>query len=251
MNADFDGEMTRRMDEASLLPADHPRRQQVRDEVAAAGDSVQQQWLELQRENEELASHLQEVTPPSGLTDRLLRIPEASPRRPMRVRVMLAAAAAIIIISAAAVIAIVQPASQQSDRAVSQLASLVAQDHMAQPKLTVVESDWNDAVASLQSSSPFRIQLPSKPDGAALVGARICSFDDGPLVYSRWTDVRGNALSVYQLRLSDFGIPAHLPPKTIIPHSGTASADPCRVRLWSDDDFAYAVVTNRPHGSGS
>ena len=243
MKGDFDGELRRRMEDACLLPTDHPLQREVRDEITAAGDWTQQDWLELQRENEELRLALHDVTSPTGLEQRLIDIPSTSTRHPRLFRVPLGVSAAILMIIAVLAVVMIWPRGSSTDGSIAHVASLVAKDHSSRPELTVLSDEPQQAVDRLQPSAPFEIRLNAIPDAATLIGGRICNFDEGPLILTRW-QTSDHEFSMYQLRLADFGIPPNLPQREIISPAGHENKRHCRVRLWSDDQFAYAIVSD-------
>jgi len=243
MKADFNGDLRRRMEEAVLLPVDHPARQELHELASAHGERSQREWCAVQNENEQLLDELQRISAPPGLKDRLLLIPAATPRRSrVWMKSMLAAAAVLAVITTVVVSIVLRPGTDSFDQSIAHVASLVAADHTARPHLTVLASNPREAIENLQPNAPFRVDLTTTPGAATLVGGRICSFDEGPLVYTRWKGPRGD-ISMYQLRLADFALPANLPPRA----AGQNQADDpgeCRVRMWSDDHFAYAIVVD-------
>ena len=243
MKIDFDGELRRRMEDACLLPSDHPIQREVRDEIADAGDREQQEWLELQRVNEELRLELHDVTPPNGLERRLMGIPLSSALHPRLLRVPRGAISAVLVISAVLAVMMIWPRGSSTDGSIARLASLVAQDHSARPELTVLADELQRAVERLQPIAPFEIRLKVVPVAATLIGGRICHFVEGPLILTRW-QASDHELSMYQLRLADFGIPPNLPQREINSSADHEKKIHCLVRLWSDEQFAYAIVTD-------
>lgn len=243
MKGDFDGELMRRMEEVSLLSSDHPKRQEVREAVASAGGWAEKEWLRLQAEPERLRGLLLDVTAPAGLEQRLLDIPSNMNRRLRRLRWPFGAAAALLMVAAVVAVMSVRPFGDSADRALVRIASLVAADHMKRPELTVAAADEQRLVAALQARAPFKVRVPTAVANGSPVGGRICRFDEGPLVLTRWR--RGDhEISMYQIRLADFGLPPNLPRQEIDPPDQGSVAGLCRVRLWSDDQFAYATVAD-------
>lgn len=243
MKGDFDGELMRRMEEASLLPSDHPKRREVREEVASVGGWAEKEWLRLQAEPERLRGLLLDVTAPAGLEQRLLDIPSNMARRLQRLRWPFGAAAALLVIAAVVVVMSVQPVGDSTDQSLVRIATLVAADHMERPELTIAGDDRQRLVSALQARAPFEVRLPSPTANGSLLGGRICRFDEGPLVLTRWR--RGDHdISMYQIRLTDFGLPPNLSRHEIEPPDQGSAAGLCRVQLWSDDRFVYATVTD-------
>ena len=245
MKGDFDGELRRRMHDATMLPPDHPIQQQVRRDVTDAGDWAQEEWLELQRESEEVRLALRAVTLPAGLEQRLLDIPNTSVQRHRRRRFPFAAVAAVLIIVAVWATVVSWPHAQSTERFITRVASLVAIDHSSRPELTVLVDDTRGIMEQMQPIAPFEIRLTAAPIAATLIGGRICRFDEGPLMLTRWR-AGGRELSLYQLRLADFGLAPNLPRREIDAPTGERDTRHCRVRLWSDDHFAYAIVSDGP-----
>lgn len=245
------------MEEASLLSAAPPNavddaaRGQLLDDIAAAGDWALQEWAELHRENERLRVMLRDVSPPEGLESRLFAIPTTSRMRRHALRRPLGLAAAILLLLTVGAVVMkwqgAPPGGTRTDSTIAHVVALVAHDHELRPTLVVETSDPLEAARALETKAPFDVRLVGAPIGAELLGARVCSFPEGPLVYSRWRDVVGqdDELSLYQIRLSDFDLPPDLPPQEI--RSGE-SGGRCRIRLWSDGQFAYAIVRDGlPH----
>jgi len=254
MQADFNGDLRRRIEEAALLPSDHPMRRDACDHVSEHGDGARQVWRDVQQENESLLVELHEVPAPSGLQERLLIIPQNVRRRSRAWKRSIFAAAAVLVLAMTVVPGLLMhPGAEAIDASVVHVASLVADDHSARSQLTVVTSDPRQLFQELQPKAPFPIDLTTTPAAATLVGARICSFGEGPLIYTRWSTTKGD-LSMYQLRLSDFGVPPNLPPQEVRQDQpgDRGARRRCRVRLWSDDLFAYAIVVDdEPADSGS
>ncbi|MCI0363322.1 MAG: hypothetical protein L0219_05535 [Phycisphaerales bacterium] len=250
MKGDFTGDLRRRMEEECLLPTDavdDPATRQLLDEIAAAGDWAAREWAELHRENERLRVMLRDVLPPEGLESRLFAIPTTSRMRRHALRRPLGLAAAILLLlTVGAVVMKWQGARTRTDSTIAHVVALVAHDHELRPTLVVETSDPVEAARALETKAPFDVRLVGAPIGAELVGARVCSFPEGPLVYSRWRDVGGqdDELSLYQIRISDFDLPPDLPPQEF--RSSEADGG-CRIRLWSDNRFAYAVVHDASH----
>lgn len=231
------------MRDATMLPPDHPIQEQVRRDITEAGDWAREEWLELQRESEDVRLTLLTVTQPTGLEQRLLDIPMTSAQR--RRRVPFVAVAAVLLIVAVSAVVMNWPLVQSSEQSITRVASLLAIDHSSRPELTVLADEEQGVVEKMQPIAPFEIRLTAAPAAATLIGGRICRFDEGRLILTRWiTD--GHELSLYQFRLADFGLAPHLPKREIDALSGDENKGHCRVRLWSDDQFAYAIVSDAP-----
>ena len=245
MKGDFDGELRRRMHDATMLPPSHPIQQEVRRDIAAAGDWAQEEWLELQRESEEGRLALHAVTLPAGFEQRLLDIPNTSVQRHRRRRFPFPAVAAVLMIAAVSAVVVTWLHLQSAERSITRVVSLVAIDHSSRPELMVLADETRHIVERMQPSAPVEIRLTAAPIAATLIGGRICSFDEGPLILTRWHTAE-HEISLYQLRLADFGLAPNLPQREIDAPAGDEDTRHCRVRLWSDDHFAYAIVTDAP-----
>lgn len=245
MKGDFDGELRRRMHDATMLPPSHPIQQEVRRDIAAAGDWAQEEWLELQREGEEVRLALHAVTLPTGLEQRLLDIPMTSAQRHRRHRFPFAAVAAVLMIIAVSALVVSWPHESSTNRSITRVASLMAIDHASRPELTVFADETWGIVEQMQPIAPFEIRLAAAPIGATLIGGRICRFAAGPLVLTRWHTAE-HELSLYQFRLADFGLARNIPQQEIDAPISKGDKGHCRVRLWSDDQFAYAIVSDAP-----
>jgi len=241
MKADFDGQLTRRMEDAAMLPPEHPMRSEVERDVREAGPWAQRQWEALLRENDALRHRLAEPTLPAGLEDRLLRIPETAPKRWRTVPAPALAAAVIALLAIVSLLVVNRSHDARHTDTIAGLAALIAADHSSHPELTVRTDDPEHIIDQLKDNAPFEIHPAVAPASATLLGARICRFEQGPLVYMRFIDA-GEEISMYQLRLSDFNIPANLAARNIMSASTTDRPAKCRVRLWSDQRFAYAIV---------
>ena len=245
MKGDFDGELRRRMHDATMLPPDRPIQQRVRRDIADAGNWAHEEWLELQQESAEVRLALHAVALPTGLEQRLLDIPMTSAQRHRRRRVPFAAVAAVLMIVAVSALVVSWSHESSTNRSITRVASLMAIDHASRPELTILADETWGIVEQMQPIAPFEIRLAAAPIGATLIGGRICRFDAGPLILTRWHTAE-RELSLYQLRLADFGLAPNIPRREIDTFAGDEDKGHCRVRLWSDDHFAYAIVSDAP-----
>lgn len=246
MKGDFTGELRRRMDEVCLLGPEHPDHQEVLTEVAKAGDWAKQEWLNLHQENEHLRIALCEVALPGGLDPRLMEIPATLKQcaNPFRLRQSLVAAIAAMLMIAGLIAVILNwPDAAPVEDSMRHVASLVADDHSSHPELTFKASDPSRITAMLEPNAPFPVRLGIPLKGANLVGGRICKFKEGPLVLTRW-QTGGQEISMYQLRCADFGLPPNQPQRELNPTFADERPVSCRVTLWTDDQFAYAMVAD-------
>lgn len=246
MKGDFTGDLRRRMEEACLLPAiksdplGDPTHRRLLDDIASAGDWATAEWAELHRENERLRVMLRDVPTPEGLESRLLDIPATARMASRSFRGWLGLAAAVFLLVGLGAVVMQWRSVSITNNSIAHVAALVAHDHESHPELVVETSDPVEAIRSLQPQAPFDIRLAGAPAGAELVGARICTFAEGPLVYSRWRGQDGE-FSLYQIRLADFDLPQDLPERVVQSGSGQ-DAGRCHIRVWTDNQFAYAIV---------
>jgi len=232
------------MEHAVLLPENDPRR------VAASADAQRTEvrarlWDAVLAEHRDLEDRLRDVPLPDGLVDRLRRIPSESsrPRRERRwLRVMSLAAVLAFTIGVGWYFS--AGIGDGPDQPIETLAMLAALDHSSDPTLTVRTDDLSVLSSTLAKSAPFEIAIRPPVSGAMLDGGRLCSFGDRPIVYTRWRTASGG-LALYQMEHRTFGIRPGLPPVDInAPKDGSPNSR-CRVRVWSDNRFAYVVVDDR------
>jgi len=248
----------RRMEEASLLGADDPKRQALIMEIQQAGEVAEKSWLDALQENEQLRLALRHVQPSDGLQSRLLQIADQSVPLRRHLKNNWIGAAAIVVLLLTAVLIVIAQSMRNPVLAeqIHALAMLAVHDHDKRPEL-VVESDEPAAVVShLGSLVSFPVRIPNLNDshggngGAGgdyrLLGGRVCKFDSRPLIYTRW-QCRGSDCSLYQVRLSDFDLPREfLPQEVQVPATPT---DPIahRVLVWPDGQCVYALVEEIKH----
>jgi len=235
----------RALDEAALLPEDDPRRSEF---VESLQD--RDAWCAILAENEDLRLRLRSVDIPQGLTDRVRSVrttPMSASRRRFALVQRMLVAAAILLAAFLGVVAL-QSASR-GNGAIHELATLAAMDHAARPELTVETAHMNTLRARLHSSAPFELNIDAPEPGAVLTGGRVCSFGDRPLVYTRWSDADED-IAVYQVDRRAFGLSAGLSATEVdIPEEGSPVSR-CRVRIWSDAEFAYVVVHDQRRRDG-
>ena len=230
-------ERRRLLEETALLPENDSRRHEFMALLRDGPESQREEWCDVVAENEDLCLRLLAVEAPSGLSGRLQMI-RARRNRHLRSWIFPLAAAVILIASLLGFL-IVQ--ADREDRAAHELAVLSVMDHATRPVLTARTDDPDALSASLGESIPFELRIPHPGDGAVLAGGRVCSFGERPLVYTCWK--KGDKdVAVYQLRRKAFGLRAGLTARDVdIPEHGSPESR-SRVRIWTDDEFAYVVV---------
>lgn len=213
-------------------------------ELDGMSESQRDEWRAMRDENEDLRHRLREVEIPSGLLDRVRGVREGSQgTRRRRITPLTGALAgvAVILVTATMLFFVQSAGSAATDARVYDLAVLAAMDHSARPELSVRAGDLDALQAGLSGDAPFMLNVSSPEPGAVLVGGRVCSFGDRPLMYTCWRDGE-NDVAVYQVRRSEFDLPGGIPAtEMFIPQHGSPVSR-CRVTVWSDGEFAYVVV---------
>jgi len=240
----------RAMEEAALVPEnDRSRRElEARLDIESEGDD-RETWLTILAQNESLRKSLDNVELPAGLLTRVraVRGPSRPSRRfPVSARTAALGAAASLLLAAIG-IQVVRP-EVRAPEATHELATIAAMDHAARPKMTVTTDDPDVLVMALRDSVPFQIHIPNPAPGATLLGGRRCSFGDQPIVYTRWRTESGD-IALYQMEHEAFELKPHLAPVSVEMSDDASPGSHCRVRVWSDERFAYVIVTD-DHGSG-
>ncbi|MCI0434597.1 MAG: hypothetical protein L0271_13300 [Gemmatimonadetes bacterium] len=241
----------RALEEAALLPEADPRRREVVRTLDAVTDKQREEWCVSLAENEDLRLRLRGVEVPSGLLARVRSVRDgivpARRRRATPLAGFLVAAAVLLV--AVSVFVVRSRGKGSADLLIHELATLAAMDHAARPELTIKTDDPDTLEAALRGDAPFGLNIASPEPGAVLVGGRVCSFGDRPLVYTCWVDA-GDDVALYQVRRSEFGLGARWAPRDVdIPARGSPPSR-CRVRVWTDAEFAYVVVHDRRQRSG-
>lgn len=233
------------MEDAVLLPDDDPLRREILQRLDDADQEIQLAWADRLRESERLRLALRHVEPPGGLEQRLMRIP-ATVRRPWwglrptgwRSAAVLAGA----VITIATIVALLRTSTHGTIAdAASRLAALAIDDHAGRPVLTVVAAGPREVESRLMTSAPFTVRIPALDEPYTLLGGRVCSFGTRPIIYTRWRkDYHDHSL--YQVRLTDFGLPDDLLPTTVTTPPTPGHPIGHRVVIWAEEAFAYALV---------
>lgn len=245
----------RSLEEAALLPEGDPRRRVTIDGLGTDGaprEHLTRAWLDILTENEALALRLRNVEVPTGVLERICaapRAPRAASRAlprgwPSGVVGGMAVAAIVLVV----VVWMVVPWGQRGTlRPSAELATLAAMDHAARPEMTILTDDLDALALALGDRVPYELGITSPGPGAVLVGGRVCTFGDRPLVYTCW-HMDGRRVAVYQVRRGEFGLAAHQPPSTMdVPARGSRESQ-CRASVWTDAEFGYVLVHDRAAG---
>ncbi|MBI3891649.1 MAG: hypothetical protein HY303_08995, partial [Candidatus Wallbacteria bacterium] len=257
MNGRDDRELLRQaMAEASLLPADDPVRRQLEQDVAGSGEWAQREWLDLIREDEALRITLRQVEVPPGLMTRLLLIPAQVPeiqqtqasrwlrwlhdlRAGWSKRSLAAAFLAVAVVAAVFWRVDYLP---HEERRVETLALLAMQDHLNENNLAVRSSEPRKVENELANRLGFPVQLPELGSRFTLVGGRPCHLGGHLVAFTLWRVPGGGISSLFQFRLSDFGL-ASLKRKLVVRSSEpAANGDACEVTVWPVGEHGYALV---------
>jgi len=243
-------ELSRRLEEAALLAENDPRRQEIVAALDASVPAEREQWCAILAENEKLRWRLRAVELPTGLMERLRNIREtARPAKRRRILPMVASAAATLAVAVSLWwVTSGWLAARLSDRAVHELAVLAALDHAARPTLSV-RSDELEALSTGLHDAPFALKIVAPEPGAALVGGRVCTFDDRPILYTCWRH-GDEDIAVYQVRRREFRLVANLPPSEVETPERGSPVSRCRVRVWTDADYAYVIVHDQRRPGG-
>lgn len=237
-------EARRSLEEGAFRAADDLRRRELVHELEGMSGSQQDEWRAMRDENEDLRLRLRDIEIPSGLLDRVRGVREGSQgTRRRRITPLTGALAgvAVILVTATVLFFVQSAVSAATDARVYDLAVLAAMDHGARPELSVKAGDLDALQAGLSGDAPFMLNVSSPQPGAVLVGGRVCSFGDRPLMYTCWRDGEED-IAVYQVRRGEFDLPGGILATEIdIPENGSPVSR-CRVRVWSDGEFAYVVV---------
>jgi len=242
-----DEDARRDLEEAALLPAGDARRRELVDGLYGAAGEQRDAWCGILAENEDLRVRLRGVDVPPGLLGRVRRVREGAAGRPLVFPVTRAVVVAAALFGVVFGVLLVRSGGPSSSAGpIYQLATLAAMDHAARPEMTIKTDDLQALAEAMDDDLPFDLSIERPEPGAVLIGGRRCAFGDRPLAYTRWR-IDGGEVAVYQVRRSEFGLAARQPSREMdVPERGSPPSR-CRVRVWSDAEFAYILV--RDHRS--
>ena len=241
MNLQEREKLCRDMADAVLLPEDHPTRKQVMRRVQQAGDWAEEHWVELVAINERMRLELPQVTPPAGLTERLLTITTTTQTRrhsSAKRRAFAGAFASMLVIG---LLVWQWPAGSGDGVAAAQtVAQLAAADHLRKPVMTVRSSNPDEVATVLDATTALAVRMPDLGEAYRLEGGRICKFDQRQVVYTCWRR-DGQTHSLYQFEPEAFGLTRGFSRmQTMIRPSLDSPAQ--RVEIWSEGPNGYALV---------
>jgi len=239
----------RALEEAALLPEDDSRRREVVDALEDTG-ADRQAWCDILAENEDLRLRLRSVEAPAGLLERVRSIrgpiePASHRRRALLGSIVVAATILLVVTVGLLVLRSDVPA----DSATYELATLAAMDHAARPEMTIKTDDLATLAEALDDQLPFDFSITRPEPGAVLIGGRLCTFGDRPLVYTCWR-IDGKEVAMYQVRRSEFGLVAGESRREMdIPAEGSRESR-CWTCVWTDAQFAYVLVRDQKSSAG-
>ena len=239
MNAEEVELLRRRMGEVAALSPDDPQRQAVVRQISQVDDVLEREWLELIRADERMRLDLARITPPPGLQERLLAIPnQAAVRgrwmfRPSR---WISALAAVLLL-AAGLWGWTSVKKHQEARAVKLVATITMASHETEPEVAMVSSDWEKVRLTFQPSVYYPLDLPTMDPSWKLVGATVMQLGGKTMLYTRWERAKERC-SLYQFCGKEFGVNAPVPRQELKP---VANAN-VKVIVWTENHCDYALV---------
>ncbi|HEY4329602.1 MAG TPA: hypothetical protein VGN88_07690 [Phycisphaerae bacterium] len=198
--------------ELASLPADDPARQALEaklqsGQVEGASKGVWESELAL---TDRLREALEDVAVPENLQRRLLAVPEAKLRAPVRSRRWLSYAAAILLIVGGLVAIYLErtPAAPMPLSAeIASAISVQAVKHSDAP-LEIASANPDTVAAAL---APRKLDFPVlmlKPmAGATLVGGGTCDFGSAKAAYTKWQN-NGLNYTLFEFNGKNFSAPA-------------------------------------------
>ncbi|MDZ4783275.1 MAG: hypothetical protein SGJ19_23760 [Planctomycetia bacterium] len=254
MNSEEIEEFRRRMEEVAVLPHGAPERQAVLRHVSQADSTIEQEWLKLVREDEQLRLDLARAALPSDLEYRLLAIPGQTrmPGRWLLPRSLWLSAAAAVLVLAFSLWGIVAARSHRQARTLDGIAILTMASHESQPQLAVTSADWEVVKTAVQNSVSFPVDRPKLDPTFKLIGGRVIKLAGTSMIYTRW-ESRGKTYSLYQFCGKDFSLRAPVS-RQLIDRQLTPTTR-CNVLVWTEAHCDYALLvdgeTAPQHGPNS
>ncbi len=241
MNAEEIEQLRRRMGEVAALPHEDAKRLAVVRQISQVEGPLEQEWLELLREDERMRLELARVTPPPDLEQRLLAIPQQIKPRTrwlLRTSRWVSALAAVLVIGLA-LWGVTAMKNHRLSRTLGDIATLAMASHETQPDLAVASSDWQVVRTALDGSLYFPIDRPKLDPSFKLLGGKVVKLAGASMVYTRWESA-GRTYSLYQFCGKDFGINAPVARQEISPRPSPKAR--CNVIVWTEDHCDYALV---------
>ncbi|MEX2219732.1 MAG: hypothetical protein WD749_13345 [Phycisphaerales bacterium] len=239
----------RALEETALLPEDDPRRRELADRLEGATSERRDAWCAILAENEDLRLRLRGVEVPPGLPERVRRGCDGATARRRAFPLRRAAVAAAVLLVAVLAVLVVRSGRGPTASATYQLATLAAMDHAARPEMTVKTDDLDTLAEALGDGLPFDFNITRPEPAAILLGGRLCSFGDRPLVYTCWR-IGAKEVALYQVRRTEFGLAARQSRREMdIPAHGSRESR-CWTCVWTDAEFAYVMVRDQKSLAG-
>lgn len=123
--------------------------------------------------------------------------------------------------------------------------TLATNDHLNDRHLKVETADHKEFCQKIQPELPFEVITPELGQEIRLVGGRPCKIGTHPIVYSLWRS-SNNDYSLFQFRLSDYGLPESDSPRMVKPKNSVMEKSPCEVLYWTKNGFGFVLVAD--HG---
>jgi len=251
----IDPDLRRRMEEASVLPPDHPCRLAVCEAVCEAGEDAERLWMQLLCEDEQMRLALRRVETPAGLHERCRAICDAAADRPgvigrlfrsTPVRGGLGMAAGMLLALAVWVtFQSMNPAGDaeaQAHAATQHLMQLTARTHHRAPDLQIRSGDRTAVEQALHDSPlPYPVSLPNLGAAYELIGGSAMMLDGKPVIYTRWRR-GGEEYSLYQYCPIQFQMDRTMPFHHFKDAKVAGEERSLRVMTWSASHCAYAMV---------
>lgn len=234
-------ELRRRMAEVSLLPHEHPERQALVREISGVDGPLEQEWLDLLREDERMRLELARVNPPPWLEERLLAIPgQHHPRAKTWLFRWMGAMAAVLVVGLGVWWAVAAARTHEQSAALEDFALLAIAADDGRPALSVTTSDWQALHVALEGEVPYPLQRPAKlSPGLRLIGGKAMTLAGHKVVYTR-CQADGKTYSLYQFCAPDFGLRRPLERRAVAPR--VSQSGQSRVIVWSEGHCDYALV---------
>ncbi|MBI4243162.1 MAG: hypothetical protein HY606_03640 [Planctomycetes bacterium] len=232
------------MKEVITLPSDDPLRLEVESQISQAGEWAEKEWLDLLIIDEKMKLALQKVEVPADIREKLLLIPEESPRRfTLHLRPGFLAGMSAIVLLIVAIIFFYNKHVKSNQ--VQSLIVLAINDHINNRNIEIFSGDIDGLKSELKNQVDFDVILPKFQPDLSVVGGRLCKMVTYPLVYTLWKD-RSREYSLFQFKLSDLGIDPFNEPRFITPSDGGAlHKSPCEVLWWTDESYGFILVAER------
>lgn len=239
-------ELTRRMDEAVLLPPSDPVRRQVYHEILQAGEWAREHWLELVRQHERLRLDLLDVEPPAGLADRLTALAdEPASVRPgpdraglLSRRRLLGMAASVAALASAGSVAWFGGTGRGVEGRFQELGEAVHAHHAVPHPVSFASSDPAQVPGQFAGAFEWDVRMPTMGRAYELIGAKACELAGEPVLCTQWRDSQRRRYSVFQFCAPDHGLPSDYGRRVV------RAAEHSDVTFWTEGHCAYVMTAD-------